>query len=238
MIIYNLKKFYGKLQHSDNLFIAPFFNPFYISRYDINKVLKSIKCNKNDKILDIGCGNKPYLKYFSNSQIYHGLEITTNKNNKADFYYDGKSFPFENCSYTKILCTQVLEHVPDPNLFLKEIYRILSKNGELIITVPLIWDEHEVPYDFQRYTSYGIKKILSDNDFTILKFQKLSKGFVGLMQLIINFLYKKIYRNKILLIITNIAAFSVFTYIAIFFKFIFNKQDNEFYLDNFIIVKK
>lgn len=237
-MINKLKKIYGKLQHSDNILIAPFFNPFYISRYDINKVLKSIKCNNNEKILDIGCGNKPYLKYFSEHQIYHGLEISTNTNNKADFFYDGKEFPFEDSSYTKILCTQVIEHVPNPNLFLKEIYRILSKNGELIITVPLIWDEHEAPFDFQRFTSFGIKKLLKDHNFSVLSYQKLSKGVTGLIQLIINFIYKKIYKSRLFLLLINFTFFSLLTYFAIFLKFTSDKKDNEFYLDNFIIAKK
>lgn len=46
----------------------------------------------------------------------------------------------------------------------KELNRVLKENGEMLITVPFVWNEHEIPYDFGRYTSFGIIDLLQKMD--------------------------------------------------------------------------
>ena len=107
-------------------------------------------------MIDIGCGNKPYKNLFKHCKSYIGLEIESENKNSADFTYDGKNFPFEDETFDSAVCSEVLEHVFEPNQFLKEVNRVLKKNGLIILTLPFFWDEHEQPYDYARYTSFGL----------------------------------------------------------------------------------
>ena len=67
--------------------------------------------------------------------------------------------PIEDNIFDAILCTQVLEHLEFPRESVKEMYRVLKPGGKVYMTVPMAQDEHQTPYDFFRYTSYGLKSI-------------------------------------------------------------------------------
>jgi hypothetical protein len=53
-----------------------------------------------------------------------------------------------------------------------EIYRVLSERGQLLISLPSMWGEHEVPYDFRRWTSYGAEKLAIESGFAIVSAEK------------------------------------------------------------------
>lgn len=125
-----IKLFYKKEQFHPNFF-AIFLNPFYFARKGLFKSISKIACNIQGKTLDIGCGQKPYISLFHSNE-YLGLEIDTPENRlkkQADFFYDGYHMPFKDSSLDSIVCNQVLEHVFNPDDFLKESYRILRGGG-------------------------------------------------------------------------------------------------------------
>jgi len=68
-------------------------------------------------------------------------------NIKPDFTWDGKRLPFETNSFDTIISTEVLEHCPEPEVFLYEVFRVLKKGGVFFFTVPFLWNLHEVPHD-------------------------------------------------------------------------------------------
>jgi ubiquinone/menaquinone biosynthesis C-methylase UbiE len=108
--------------------------------------IKNIK--EKDRVLEIGPGNKPFLRsnvlleleYKSNEdrikQFGHDQVLQTNK---QIVYYNGTKFPFEDNSFDYVICSHVLEHVDDVELFLKEIFRV-AKRG--YFEYPLL------PYDY------------------------------------------------------------------------------------------
>ena len=59
-------------------------------------------------------------------------------------------------AFDAVLFTQVLEHVPEPARVLAELHRILRPGGTLYLTAPLVWELHELPHDYYRYTSEGL----------------------------------------------------------------------------------
>ena len=129
-VLKNLKQLYIKEQFNPKL-IGLFINPFYFARKGLYKNVSELIPNLNGKLLDIGCGTKPYQNLCDVNE-YIGLEIDDegNRNHKyADVFYDGKTIPFENNTFDSILSNQVFEHVFNPNDFLKEINRVAKLGG-------------------------------------------------------------------------------------------------------------
>ena len=181
-----LKKYLIKEAFNPSV-IGIFINPFYLARKELFKEINKLSTNIKGKVLDIGCGSKPYKKIFNYNE-YIGIDLK--KNNKehleeVDKIFDGYNIPFSDKTFDSFLCNQVIEHVFDPEVFLKSLNRVLKINSKGIITVPFIWDEHEQPIDFGRYTSFGIKYILEKNGFKIIKILKTNNNTNVIFQMII-----------------------------------------------------
>jgi len=154
--------------------IGLFTNPFYAARKGLYQNIAATAHLVQGRVLDVGCGQKPYEKLFNSSE-YIGLELDTLNNRrskKADYFYDGHTFPFENASFDTVIINQVLEHVFNPDEFMRQMNRILRLQGGLLLTVPFIWDEHEQPYDYARYSSFGLRHLLEKHGFKIVEQRK------------------------------------------------------------------
>lgn len=211
-------------------------NPFYFARKGLYKHISNLAPKIKGSILDVGCGTKPYENLFDNFN-YIGLEVNRN-NKKADLYYDGKIFPCNDNSFDNVISNEVLEHVFEPELFLKEIHRVLKVDGKILLTVPFVWDEHEQPNDFGRYTSYGLKYILEKNGFEIIEFSKSVNDITAIFQLLNDYIYKKVigknYWLNQLKILIFMAPFNILGYTLNSFL----PKNNDFYLDNIVLAKK
>ena len=164
MFLKNIKK--HKDLFLENQFFRPrwysiFFNPYFISRHALyGKISVFAKtCGAEDRILDVGCGLKPYRNLFA-SPNYVGIDIAggghVDSAKIVDKYYDGKNIPYVEGEFDVVICTQVLEHSEDPERVVEEMFRVLREGGKLYLTVPLVVNEHEVPYDFSRFTQYRL----------------------------------------------------------------------------------
>jgi len=187
-----LKSKYNQEMFSPGL-MGIFINPFYFARKELYREMTRFSCQISGKILDVGCGSKPYQGLFTSVSEYIGLEYDTPQNRvakRADYFYDGNIFPFEDTSYDGVICNQVLEHVFNPDQFLHEILRVLKPGGDLLLTVPFVWDEHEQPWDYARYSSFGLKSLLERNGFVVVEQRKTNADARVLFQLINAYLYK------------------------------------------------
>ena len=215
-------------------------NPFYIARSELAHGIKSYSAYMNGRLLDIGCGIKPYENYFS-VDSYVGLEIDSVQSRliaQADKYYSGINFPFEDNSFECAICNQVLEHVFNPDQFLLEINRVLSHEGVLLLTVPFIWDEHEQPYDYARYTSFGLSHLAQKNGFRVIHQKKLGGNTSAIFQLINAYLFKVTLKQPIILkCIIKGLLIPLINIIGVLSKFIF-PSNPDFYLDNIILLIK
>jgi SAM-dependent methyltransferase len=155
--------------------------------------MKDVSRDSQGNLLDFGCGKKPYERLFADNVDYIGLDLepldSRPTNNKADVYFDGVTIPFPKSNFDQILCTEVLEHVFDINLTLKEMNRVLKPNGRLLLTIPFMFGEHEKPYDFGRYTSYGITHLLKQNGFEVESIRKSPNALLTILQLSITSLF-------------------------------------------------
>jgi SAM-dependent methyltransferase len=123
------------------------------------------------RLLDVGCGDKPYEHLFRPYVTeYIGIEhegvfATTNASNaerRPDLYYDGSTLPFPDASFETVLSVQVLEHTPQPAHLVREMARVLRKDGLLILNAPFSFRLHEEPHDFFRYTPHGLRALCAE----------------------------------------------------------------------------
>lgn len=151
----------------------------------IEALVSQIRLGKEQTWLDVGCGERPYSALFS-ATGYIGLDVQASGRPSAmkrpDVTYDGERLPVKQGSVDGIICTQVLEHVAQPERFISELARVLREGGWLVLSAPLFWQEHEVPYDFFRYTSYGMKALLELSGFEVIEIRKSSGAIEALAQ--------------------------------------------------------
>ena len=219
---------------------ALFLNPFYFARKGLLDAVQELGPQVSGRTLDVGCGNRPYERFFRSSE-YVGLELDTPENRRtkrADVYYDGKLFPFESKRFDSVVCNQVLEHAFEPEAFLAEIGRVLRPAGTLLLTVPFAWDEHEQPRDYARYSSFGLRALLERCGFEVLVHEKTMADIRAVGQLFNAYLFKVTstrwpYLNALLALLfmapVNISA-SLLRWVT--------PRNPDMYLDNVIIAKK
>lgn len=154
-------------------------HPLYLMRKSILKHINAYKHQLNGKMLDFGCGSKPYRSLF-HVEEYIGLDYENeghpHLNEDIDVFYDGEHIPFPANSFDAVLATEVFEHVFNLDKTLTEINRVMKQGGKLLISCPFVWPEHETPYDFARYSSFGMKALLERNGFEVLSLDKTT-GF-------------------------------------------------------------
>lgn len=120
------------------------------------------------RLLDIGCGNKPYEGMFKDHITEHvGCDVVQSDQNKVDIVCPATAIPLPDESFDTVLCTQVIEHVADHQSMLAEAFRLLRKGGTLILSGPMYWPLHEEPHDFFRFTKYGLQYLLEKTGFQI-----------------------------------------------------------------------
>jgi SAM-dependent methyltransferase len=156
-------------------FLGIFINPFFFIRRALFRGVIARKGCLKGRLLDFGCGRKPYKPFFEVSE-YIGLDIEesghSHKNESIDVFYDGGKIPFADDHFDSVFSSEVFEHVFNLDEVLLEIRRVLKPGGHLLVTVPFVWDEHEVPYDFGRYTSFGIAHMLKKAGFELVSSDK------------------------------------------------------------------
>jgi len=118
-------------------------------------------------VLDVGAGNAPWKSYLPADVQYVGLDVDKagefNMRLDTDIvYYPGGRFPFEDSTFSNALCIEVLEHVPDTELLLAEIFRCLKPGGQMLMTVPWSARRHHIPHDYFRFTPEALAMLLRE----------------------------------------------------------------------------
>ncbi|MFM2136031.1 MAG: hypothetical protein RL021_1431 [Bacteroidota bacterium] len=153
-------------------------------------------------VLDVGCGNKPYRDLFIADE-YIGIDINNpahdHSNEPVDVIYDGRNIPFPDNRFDSVFSSEVFEHVFQPEELLREMHRVLKPGGKLLMTLPFVFMEHEQPYDFARYTSFGIRSLLERNGYEIHSIERSSTFLQATTVLVANYIHHALLpRNKYL----------------------------------------
>lgn len=151
------------------------------SRFHLERCLQALAASlpAGTRILDAGSGRCPYRALFQHC-VYHTADFcqVAKEYGAIDFVCDLTSIPVEAGSYDVVISTQVLEHVPDPAAVLREFARTLRPGGRLFLSAPLSYEEHEQPFDYFRYTQFGLRHLLTNAGFEVVRLDWL-EGYYG-----------------------------------------------------------
>ena len=235
-----VKKFYNAQRFLPSAF-GILFNPYWFVRRNLYKAILANKKYLKGRLLDFGCGDKPY-KELLNVKEYIGLDIVKSghrhKNEQIDVFYDGKTIPFGNNHFDSVFSSEAFEHVSNLDEIIKELHRVLKPGGYILITVPFVWNEHEAPLDYARYTSFGLKRLLVESGFKIVSFKKSANYVETLFQMWDTFVFESIIPPNF---ITRTILIPLFIAPATILGIIFSKllpKNNSLYLSNIVVAQK
>lgn len=189
------------------------------------------------KFLDAGCGPQPYKKHCSHVNYYaqdfaeyDGKGDQKGSQNKdwvygsLNFECDITNIPVENNYFDAVLCTEVLEHVKDPLLAIKELSRITKPGGRIFLTAPVCSIPHQTPYYFYNgFSEYWYRELAKDNNLEMLSIDKNGNPFLYLQQEICR-LDKKI-SSRALATITKIVSHGIVSPLLFCLSKMFNDLD-------------
>lgn len=195
-------------------------SPVWLLDEELKKETKNILINvvqNGSSWLDVGCGLKPFSSSFDNA-YYTGIDIETSGRPEdmkvPDKYFDGVNIPYEDCKFDGILCTQVLEHVENFDELLVECNRVMKQDGYFVLSVPFLYREHEQPYDFRRFTSFGLVMALERNGFKVVNLLKCLSAIETIATIISVYISNSV-GNKNRFTLVFFGLFLIFPFLAL-----------------------
>ncbi|UAY53120.1 class I SAM-dependent methyltransferase [Ferruginibacter albus] len=228
----------------DPEFNPSLFHPYYFTRKGLLKKITQYSSHMTGDVLDFGCGTKPYQSLFTKADSYVGVDFEneghSHKNEQIEYYYDGKTLPFNKDTFDSIFSSEVFEHVFNLDEMMLELNRVLKPGGKILITCPFVWPEHEIPNDYARYTQFALKSKFEKNGFDIVVIDKSGNFFTAIWQMQQVYLSDVFFPKltfPILIKIAKFIAMPILTITGIVLSKIFPGK-KYLYLNNIIIAEK
>lgn len=148
-------------------------------------------------LYDLGCGEMPHKEWLLNfADKYTGVDWDSSLHKlKADILADlNMTLPIADEVADTVFSISVMEHLCEPQAFLNEAHRILKTGGWIILQVPFMWQVHEAPYDYFRFTRYGLQYMFEKAGFTDIVIYPQS-GFWVMWTLKFNYQTRRLVRG-------------------------------------------
>lgn len=155
------------------------FDPHHYPRYSfVCEAATSVK--PGDIVLDAGAGECPFKPLFTHAS-YVGLDSRVGDDQwdysqlglVSDLFHLG----LRSSSVDHVLCNDVLEHVPDPARLIEVFYDVLKPGGNLYLSAPQGWGQHQNPHDYFRFTSHALSMLLERAGFEVQYIRPLGGFF-------------------------------------------------------------
>lgn len=129
-------------------------------------------------ILDVGAGDRWIAAGLGPGAFYVALDYPPTGRDlydaRPDVFADAAQLPFADARFTGVVCLEVLEHVPEPGQVVAEIARVLAPQGQAWISMPFLYPLHDAPFDFQRYTEFGLRRDLLRAGLEVMELRRTS----------------------------------------------------------------
>ncbi|MST94000.1 MAG: class I SAM-dependent methyltransferase [Pedosphaera sp.] len=147
----------------------PLSNRTYLTAVMLENSLRQSMPYVKGRLLDVGCGQRPYEKtFFAGATEYIGCDYLSDRS-RPDVVCSATELTFPDNSFDTVVSTEVLEHVPEPQRAINEMHRVLKPGGHLILSTPMYWPRHEVPYDFFRYPYDGLIHLVNTSGLELVR---------------------------------------------------------------------
>jgi SAM-dependent methyltransferase len=148
-------------------------------------------------VLDAGAGPGMYRRLFDHA-TYEAADFAQlpSRYTPLDYVCDLTAIPVEDGRFDRIVCTQVFEHLPEPDRAAAELFRVMRPGGRLLLTAPFMFHEHQKPYDFYRYTRYGMRAVVERAGFEVERIARL-EGYFGTLSYQFDRMYHALPRNPL-----------------------------------------
>jgi len=144
----------------------------------LEKQIKKYSFHIKGKVLDVGAGSfSRYIDHFD-CEEYIKMDIHGEKN--IDIVGNAENIPFRSETFDSIVCTQVISDLENPGKAIKEFYRVLKPGGKVLLTESLFNEMHDEPYDFWRFTKFGLEKFFQEAGFRVIAIDRRG-GFFAMM---------------------------------------------------------
>lgn len=160
---------------------------FFIIKNKIRGFLGACFSSKSDKILDLGCGEKPYYHDSIEGNIIC-LDII--KTSKAHLVSDADRLPFKPNSFDKVISVNSFYYFRNPFNVSESVHKILKKNGKFVLVLPFFYPIHDAPTDKYRFTEYGLRALL-EGKFKVEQLEAIG-GIFALPSVLLHSLIKGI----------------------------------------------
>lgn len=147
----------------------------YIAHKAERDKIRRFASSLNGRLLDAGCGRKPYVRYLDRVSEYIAMDKSPDVS--ARLVGNVCAMPFKDKEFDSVICNEVIEHLQEPDKGITEIGRVLKDAGILYMTAPMCWRTHYEPDDYFRFTKYGLEYLLKKNGFEIITMERLGGFF-------------------------------------------------------------
>ena len=155
----------------------------YLHLSTLREAVRPLAAGCGGRVLDYGCGSKPYRELFANASCYVGADFEVRDRDDMVLGPDG-ALPCGEQNCDTVISFQVLEHVPSPDFFLAECHRVLRPGGTLLLTTHGMWPYHPGPHndDFFRWTAAGLERLVTGHGFRDISVAGICGGYLCLLQ--------------------------------------------------------
>jgi len=189
-----------------NLLFSTLLNKAYICDTKLRRSVERAICEyAKGTVIDVGCGTSPYQSLvesrsgvdryigmeYPGARDYFGEEITS-----VDLMGDVQDLPIHSETVDLVLCLEVIEHVPEPEMAMREVLRVLKPSGVFILSAPSTFKLHMEPHDYHRFTKYGLQYLLSKMEFKVITLECRGKASAAVGQTLSSYLHEALVINR------------------------------------------